>query len=99
VWGSTLIAKLMTRHRWIIWLGGGVLGHVAASIIFHDRHVLSWMGLPVPPVGQELNLEQMVAAAPSWVNFVLRYVPWILAVVIFAYGWLLSRVPEAKKEA
>src|SRR5438874_737283 len=29
VWGSALLAWLMNRLTWIIWLGGGVLGYFA----------------------------------------------------------------------
>ncbi len=31
VWGSGLLASLMARHEWIVWLGGGVLGYVAGE--------------------------------------------------------------------
>jgi predicted tellurium resistance membrane protein TerC len=36
VWGSGLLASLMNRHVWIIWLGGGILGYVAAEMILDD---------------------------------------------------------------
>jgi YjbE family integral membrane protein len=36
VWGSGLLARLMNRFGWIVWLGGGVLGYVAAEMIVHD---------------------------------------------------------------
>ena len=40
VWGSGLLAKLMNRFRWIIWLGGGVLGYVAGEMILKDPWVI-----------------------------------------------------------
>jgi YjbE family integral membrane protein len=40
VWGSGLLARLMNRFPWIVWLGGGVLGYVAVEMIFDDRWVL-----------------------------------------------------------
>jgi YjbE family integral membrane protein len=43
VWGSGLLARLMNRFRWIIWLGGGVLGYVAGKMILKDPWVLDWM--------------------------------------------------------
>ncbi len=43
VWGSGILARLMGRFPWIIWLGGGVLGFVAAEMIFEDRIVAQWM--------------------------------------------------------
>ena len=39
VWGSGLLAQLMNRFPVIIWLGGGVLGFVAADLILND----GWM--------------------------------------------------------
>ncbi|MDB6154429.1 MAG: integral rane protein TerC family protein 3 [Chthoniobacteraceae bacterium] len=43
VWGSGILARLMGRFPWIIWLGGGVLGYVAGEMIFEDRLVAQWM--------------------------------------------------------
>ena len=39
VWGSGLLAALMNRFVWIIWLGGGILGYVAGEMILKERHV------------------------------------------------------------
>jgi YjbE family integral membrane protein len=97
VWGSSLIAKLMANHRWIIWLGGGVLGHVAASIIFHDRHVLKWLGINVPPLGQDFDFNQALLSAPPWIAMMIRYLPWVLAVLFFLYGWLMDRSSAKSK--
>jgi YjbE family integral membrane protein len=36
VWGSGVLATLMNRFPWIIWLGGGVLGWVAGEMILRD---------------------------------------------------------------
>ncbi len=44
VWGSGLLAWLMTRFTWIIWLGGGVLGYVAGEMILNDQVVERWLG-------------------------------------------------------
>jgi YjbE family integral membrane protein len=44
VWGSGLLARLMTRHAWIIWVGGGVLGYVAGEMITDDPLVRAWLG-------------------------------------------------------
>src|SRR5437762_3290589 len=37
VWGSGLLAVLMNRFAWIIWIGGGILGYVASDMILSDR--------------------------------------------------------------
>jgi YjbE family integral membrane protein len=44
VWGSGILARLMNHFPWIIWLGGGVLGYVAAEMIFKDPIVHNALG-------------------------------------------------------
>jgi YjbE family integral membrane protein len=44
VWGSGLLARLMNHYPWIIWIGGGVLGFVAAEMIFKDPVVHNALG-------------------------------------------------------
>jgi YjbE family integral membrane protein len=44
VWGSGLLANLMARHEWIVWLGGGVLGYVAGEMMTDDPVVQRWLG-------------------------------------------------------
>jgi YjbE family integral membrane protein len=42
--GSSLLARLMERFRWIIWIGGGVLGWVAGELVISDAIVHDWIG-------------------------------------------------------
>jgi len=44
VWGSGLLAWLMNRFTWIIWLGDGVLGYFAGEMILRDRALERWFG-------------------------------------------------------
>ena len=44
IWGSGLLARLMGRWPVIIWIGGGVLGWVAAEMILKDPVVAGWLG-------------------------------------------------------
>jgi len=44
VWGAGLLAYLMNRHVWIVWLGGGLLGYVAGQMILEDAFVHWWLG-------------------------------------------------------
>jgi YjbE family integral membrane protein len=44
IWGSGLLARLMNRWPAIIWVGGGVLGWVAAEMILKDPVVAGWLG-------------------------------------------------------
>ena len=43
--GSSLLARLMDRFRWIVWLGGGVLGWVAGELVVDDAIIrgLDWV--------------------------------------------------------
>jgi len=43
VWGSELLALLMDRYRWIVWFGGGVLGHVAVDMAIKDECTRRWL--------------------------------------------------------
>ena len=44
VWGSGILARLMNRFAWIIWIGGGVLGYVAGEMILGDPGLRRWLG-------------------------------------------------------
>lgn len=56
VWGSGILANLMTRHEWIVWLGGGVLGYVAGEMVANDPVVVRWLGHAADPVDQWLSI-------------------------------------------
>ncbi len=43
IWGSGLLARLMNRFQWIVWLGGGVLGWVAGEMMVKDKIVHGWI--------------------------------------------------------
>lgn len=43
IWGAGLLAQLMTRHQWIVWFGGGILGWVAGEMVIKDRIVHGWI--------------------------------------------------------
>src|SRR6058998_235893 len=44
VWGAWLLARLMNRYTWIVWLGGGLLGYVAGEMILEDPMVVRSLG-------------------------------------------------------
>lgn len=90
--GSALISMLLNRFRWLIWLGGGVLGHVSGKIIFHDPHVLNWMGVPASAGMADAELQGLLAAAAPWVRAVVQWVPMTFAIVLFILGALWSRL-------
>jgi YjbE family integral membrane protein len=48
VYGSGVLATLMNRYPWIIWLGGGILGYVAGDMILEDPVVSTRLGAFAP---------------------------------------------------
>lgn len=70
VWGAGLLARLMNRYIWIVWLGGGLLGHVAAEMGLDDPLVRGWLG------GLAGNLHRLV---PIAVGLVVAALGWWLS--------------------
>ncbi len=92
VWGAGIIARLMNRYPWIVWLGGGILGKVAGEMILEDHIIEAWLGDIAKPLHY---------ASPIGVSFNLHPFPLLLAVAIALLGWWLAhsrhaahRVPE-----
>jgi YjbE family integral membrane protein len=56
VWGSGLLARLMARHEWIVWIGGGVLGYVAGEMMANDPIVERWLGHAAEAADQWLSI-------------------------------------------
>ena len=48
IWGAGLLAALMNRYIWIVWLGGGVLGYVAGDMALKDPVVQRALGDAAP---------------------------------------------------
>lgn len=69
VWGSGLLAWLMNRYTWIIWLGGGVLGYFAGEMILRDQAVERRVG-PWP---------EWLHAAPILLALVIAALGWRFA--------------------
>jgi YjbE family integral membrane protein len=42
--GSSFLARLMDRFRWIVWVGGGVLGWVAGELALDDALIRAYIG-------------------------------------------------------
>ena len=47
IWGAGLLARLMNRYVWIVWIGGGFLGYVAAEMALDDSAVRGFLGEPL----------------------------------------------------
>ena len=67
VWGSGLLAKMMNRFRWIIWLGAGVLGYVAGEMILKDPWVIARLGH---------SLESLHRLGPIALGIVIAVLGW-----------------------
>ena len=61
VWGSGLLAALMNRYAWIIWVGGGILGYVAGDMMLEDPVVAGQLG----PVAAALEYPIPLALAAA----------------------------------
>jgi predicted tellurium resistance membrane protein TerC len=46
VFGSTILGRMMERWPAIVWLGGGILGYVAGTLIVADDRIHAWFGKP-----------------------------------------------------
>jgi YjbE family integral membrane protein len=67
IWGSGLLARLMNRFAWIIWVGGGILGYFAVQMILHDKALVQWIGTEQPGWGVPLALAVAIAvSALGW---------------------------------
>lgn len=56
VWASGILARLMNRYPWIIWVGGGILGEVAGDMMIHDRVIGRWLGPLADTVNYPLRI-------------------------------------------
>ena len=95
VWGSSLISSLMTKHRWIVWFGGAILGHVAGTIIFHDPSVLAPMGVTVV-AGASAEAVAAAIKGHAIAEWTATVVPWLLAGILLLVGWRLATRPKAE---
>src|SRR5882762_95667 len=66
VWGSGLLATLMNRFAWIIWLGGGILGYVAGEMILSDRSLARLIDPDLPGLALLPLAPAAVVAALGW---------------------------------
>ena len=66
VWGSGLLASLMHRFTWIVWVGGGILGYVAAEMIVKDPALKRWLGEAVEVLDVVPSLLGATLAGLGW---------------------------------
>ena len=66
VWGSGLLATLMNRFVWVIWLGGGILGYVAGEMILKDHGLARWIDHSTPGLGLLPLVPGVIIVALGW---------------------------------
>src|SRR5437016_11348998 len=67
VWGAGLLARLMNRYAWIVWLGGGLLGYVAGEMFMEDPIVRRGLGEVAGPLHYPVPLVVgLVVTACGW---------------------------------
>jgi YjbE family integral membrane protein len=67
IWGSGLLARLMNRFAWIIWVGGGILGYFAVQMILHDKALAHRLGADHPAWGPALAIASaLVITVLGW---------------------------------
>jgi YjbE family integral membrane protein len=70
VWGAGLLAHLMNRYTWIVWLGGGLLGYVAGEMVIEDPIVTNWLAGagPLLHLAVPIALGVVVTAIGWWLG-------------------------------
>ncbi len=66
VWGSGLLALLMNRYAWVIWLGGGILGWVSGEMILDDRSLARVVDRDLPGVALLPLVPALAVTALGW---------------------------------
>ena len=67
VWGSGILATLMNRFVWIIWLGGGILGYVAGEMILKEPYLARRIDHAAnPAIGLLPLLPAVIIVALGW---------------------------------
>jgi len=66
VWGSGILATLMNRFAWIIWVGGGVLGYVAGEMILKDHGLDRFVDPSLPGLGFAPLVPGVVIFVVGW---------------------------------
>jgi len=76
VWGAGLLAHLMNRYTWIVWLGGGLLGYVAGEMVVEDPIVTRWLAGSAPLLHSAvpIALGVLVTALGWWLGRGHRHV-------------------------
>jgi YjbE family integral membrane protein len=56
VWGSGVLAVLMSRYPWVVLVAAGILGEVAGKMIVHDHFLVAYFGETLSHIEMPLRL-------------------------------------------
>ena len=69
VGGSSVLARLMGRYPWIVWVGGGLLGYVAGDMMLEDPIVAKRLGAVTHALEYSVPaLLALAVAAVGWAS-------------------------------
>src|SRR5262249_42713223 len=80
MWGAGMLARLMNRYTWIVWLGGGILGKVAREMMLDDAIVHARLADWTRPLTVHSSLGAVSLHPP----------PVTLGVIVPLTGWSLA---------
>ena len=74
VWGAAILARLMNRFAWIVWLGGGFLAYVGVEMAVQDPAVTAAVGTAAERLARPAAVAAgtVVALVGAWPSVVRR---------------------------
>ena len=68
--GSGILAALMNRFEWIVWIGGGILGYVGGEMIAKDAMAIRVLGAAAEAVqhGLAIGLAVIITVLAWWLS-------------------------------
>jgi YjbE family integral membrane protein len=102
VWGSQILSRIMAHHRWVVWLGGGVLGHVA-GVLMLEEHALHRVSFAIPLSGWAMKGGPHTPLGSSWIEKVenpgWHPISLGLGAFFFLLGWWADRHTKQRVSA
>jgi len=77
VWGAAILARLMNRFAWVVWVGGGFLAYVGVEMAVQDPAVTAAVGTAAERLARPVALlaGTVVALVGAWPSMARRRPP------------------------